>query len=52
MNIKELAAAIRANQIKLDNATSHFQIVRLSDRRWDLTAAYDAKLKAAGLDKA
>lgn len=51
MAIKELAAAIRTNQIKLDAATTYSQIVFLSDRRWDLTAAYDSKLKAAGLGR-
>jgi hypothetical protein len=38
MTIKQTAAAIRQNAIDIRNCTNAVRLVRLSDKRWDLTA--------------
>ena len=50
MTIKQTAAAIRQNATDIRNCTNAVRLVRLSDKRWDLTARYDMLLRLAGLE--
>ena len=52
MNIQETAQAIRANQIEINNCTSQVRLVRLTDKRWDLTARYKMLLRLNNLKAA
>jgi hypothetical protein len=52
MTIQETTAELRKIAIEMrDEKISHFRLVRLSDRKWDLEARYDMLLRQAGLER-
>ncbi len=51
MNIQQVTAELRKIAIEMRGNVSHFRLVRLSDRKWDLEARYDMLLRQAGLER-
>lgn len=49
MSISENRAARRQVAIEMNDNPTHFRLVRLSDRAWDLDAQYAMLMRQAGL---